>query len=235
LFALFGAGACVGEDQDTCGKENDEISAVAIVVDRGDVLRAEIDFEAGDRSGEAAPLFVCGDERLRINGDSPIETEKADRIIYAANLGAEDRTVSFSLTRPEGDVSLSIDVPDPFDIVAPAEGAELSRAADAVVEWTPPVADRTMRIELGEEIGGGICIYTTDGEHDYKDRGGVDVDDGPGTWTIPAGTVAADGGGPCGAHYTLKRIAQGEYTSALSAGGYVEARVERTVTFVSTP
>lgn len=234
LTAMLVVTGCVQTETDTCGFDNDELSIVAVVVDRGDVVRAEIDFEAGDRKVDTTPLAVCEDETLRINDRSPTRTDKPERIVYSASLdAAETRTVSFTLSRPDDDtVNVSIDLPGAFDVTAPAAGQMLSRAADTVFTWDPPIPGGQMRIELGEEIGGGICIYTDEGDHHYKDIGGVDVPD-DGQWTIPGGIVRSDEGGPCTASYTLKRIGPGEYPSSLSEGGFVEARVERTITFTS--
>ncbi len=234
LVLTLGGVACGETQTDTCGLANDELSIVAVVVDRGDVVRAEIDFEAGDRTLDTTPLSVCEEETLRINDRTPTRTDKPERIVYSANLdAAQTRTVTFSLSRSEDDtVTVAVDLPDAFDVTAPAPGEMVSRATDTVLTWVPDNPDGQMRIELGEEIGGGICIFTDEGEHHYKDLGGIDVPD-QGRWTIPGGSVQSDYGGPCNATYTLKRIAQGEYPANLQEGGYVEARVERTITFVS--
>ena len=232
-LAMSVAAACGQTATDTCGFANDELSIVAVVVDRGNVVRAEIDFEAGDRTLATTPLSVCEDETLRINDSSPTQTDKPERIVYSANLEADARTVTFSLSRPDDDtVTVSIDLPEAFEVTAPTAGEMLSRGSDTVLTWEPPSPADQMRIELGEDIGGGICIFTDEGEHHYKDLGGVEVPD-EGQWTVPAGSVHSDPGGPCNATYTLQRIVQGQYPASLQKGGFVEARVERMVTFVS--
>jgi hypothetical protein len=225
---------CQTVETDTCDFATDDLSAVAVVVDRGDVVRAEIDFEAGDRAVDAEPLSICEEETLRINGETPTRTDKAQRIVYSANLAATERTVTFSLERDDGDMSMAIDLPDAFEIVAPEPGAMLSRAAETIIAWDPPRSGEQLRIELGEEIGGGVCIFTEEGPHHYKKRGGVDVPD-EGMWTIPGGSVHSDTDGPCVAYYTFQRIVQGTYPDVLHPGGYIEAQVERTITFASVP
>lgn len=221
----------------TCDVASDAMSVVATVVDAGPSIRAEIDFEDGDRSSLDRPLVLCDEDRLSINGEEPVETERPGRVVYGVTLPADaDRNVVFQLDREGFGERVRVELPLPpgFEIVAPLADAVVPRASDLLLQWDPPTAEDTMRIGLGEEVGMGVCIYTEDGDHDYKTLAGIDVPD-DGDWTIPSGSILSDGDAECSAYYTLKRIAPGEYPAAFGRGGYVEARVDRTVWFRSAP
>jgi hypothetical protein len=236
LAAAIATG-CVEDSGRSCDVPSDEMSVVATVVDAGPSIRAEIDFEDGDRTSLDRPLVLCDEDELTINGAEPLETERPGRVVYGVTFQPDaDRDVVFELDRRgQGDrVTVELSLPPAFEILAPLTDAVVPRASDLVLEWDPPLADETMRIELGEEVGMGVCIYTEDGEHDYKTLAGVDVPD-DGNWTIPGGSIVSDTDLECTAYYTLKRIAPGEYPGALGVGGYVEARVDRTVAFRSAP
>ena len=228
---------CGQDGRRSCDVPTDEMSVVATVVDAGPSIRAEIDFERGDRSSIDRPLELCDEDRLTINGEEPVETERPGRVVYGVTFPPEaERDVVFQLDR-EGHgerVRVELSLPPAFQIVTPEANAVISRASDLLVSWDPPLPDDTMRIELGEEVGMGVCIYTEEGEHDYKSLAGVDVPD-DGEWTILGGSIVSDAEAECAAYYTLKRIEPGEYPGALGIGGYVEARVDRTVAFRSAP
>lgn len=233
----FAAGGCGDAGGDSCTVETGEMSVVATVVDSGSTLRAEIDFERGDRSELDDPLTLCDDDELTINGERPTKTERPGRVVYGVSFdGDAERTVAFDLDRQGGEerVRFEVTLPPIFEILAPADGDAVSRGADLVMQWEPPAPDDTMRIELREEIGMGVCIFTDEGEHHYKRLGGVDVPD-DGDWMIPADSVHSDLDEACSASYLMSRIVAGDYPAALGQGGYVEARVDRTVTFDSVP
>ena len=116
----------------------------------------------------------------------------------------------------------------------PTIGAEISRSADFVLEWTPANAGGLMRIELAEEIGNGVCLQTPVAEQNYKGLSGVDIED-DGNWKIPADVIDAGARDDCDASYRFSRLVKAEYPAELATGGYLEGRVERLVAFVSVP
>ena len=237
---LLACGLATGCDEvgvDTCSVANDELSVIAIAVDNGTKIRAQIDFEAGDRTSTPAPLSVCGDETLTIAGRAPTTTEKANRIVYSATLPSdESREVEFRLERSDADpVVVTAPVPPPFEIIAPMADAEVSRSQDLLLQWEPAIEGAEVRVSVEEEIGYGLCVITEEGEHDYKTRAGVAVPD-TGMWTIPAGVITSDAPmGRCDAFYTLRRVLRSNYPDALSPGGFVEGRVLRSVQIESVP
>ena len=103
-----------------------------------------------------------------------------------------------------------------------------------MLSWAPPQVGAQIQIGLVEEIGNGICLETTVAEHDYKSAAGVTVDD-DGGWSIPASVIDGGTRDKCDAAYLLTRVTAPEYPGELHDGGYLEARVERTVVFVSVP
>src|SRR5690606_34918865 len=85
--ALLGSGSllvggCLTSVGDSCTVPTHAISMVATVVDNGMSIRAEADFEEGDRRGLSFPLELCPDDVLTINGEAPRMTEKVGRIVY---------------------------------------------------------------------------------------------------------------------------------------------------------
>lgn len=238
-FVAFGVAAVTGCDQetaDTCSVSNDELSLVAVVVDNGVKLRAEIDFESGDRTGLPSPLQVCGSETLTIGGVSPTVTEKADRIVYSVTLALDTAPeVAFVLERDRGeDVEVRLSRPPSFSVTAPDDGQTIPRSEDLTLMWSPTVEGSEMLVSVEEDVGYGLCVVTQEGEHHYKTRIGVSVPDG-GQWTIPAGVVASETPGPCAAFYNLRRVLRSPYPADLAEGGFVEARVLRTVEIESVP
>jgi hypothetical protein len=235
LAVVAGALGC---GADPCLLANDEISVVARVLDSGTLIRAEADLEAGDRTMLASSLELCEGDVLRAAGRNLRRIERGDRTIYGIDIEAPDSgEVRFELDREVDDeVQFTVPLPAAFDIVAPASGAEVSRAQELTIEWTP--ADTTpeamMRIELSEDIGMGVCISTSEGEHHYKNVGGIEVAD-DGNWLVPGGVVASEGDETCTAYYRLSRIGHGEYPAQLLPGGFVESRTERRLAFVSVP
>ncbi len=241
-LAVAAVGACGAGEDETCEVPTEQMSAVAVVIDSGYDIRATIDFEAGDRRGRSAPLALCDSDVLTINGRSPSEITKANRIEYALGFEADAaRRFRFELVREDqGErVTLDLTLPPPFEVINPVDGQQLPRDEELRLEWQPPDPGRVIQIELGEELGQGACLLTEDPAHEYKRQGGVQVPD-RGDWTIPAGAItegpgqaggAGTGGtdGTCPVTYLLSRVSLGEYPTTLQQGGRLEGRVERYV------
>lgn len=229
LVGVLGLAGCTASDGNTCDVATADISAVALVVDSGWDIRAAIDFEAGDRRGGSSPLRLCDSDRLTINGTVPDAIAKADSIEYAVSLPA-DGARSFELVldrEADGDrVVFSVELPPAFEVVAPEDGAVVDFAQDQVLQWEPPVADGSLRVELGERIGAGECLTAMTEGHTYEAAGGVTVPD-DGQWTIPAGSVASMATEDCTLTYTLSRVLLAPYPEAFEGSGRLEARTER--------
>ncbi|MBL4682996.1 MAG: hypothetical protein JKY37_00285 [Nannocystaceae bacterium] len=235
-FGVLASTGCDQETADTCSVSNDALSLVAIVVDNGVKLRAEIDFESGDRTGLPNPLQVCDSETLTIGGESPTVTEKGDRIVYSVTLPLDTPPeVAFVLERNgEDEVEVRVSRPPSFSVTAPDDGQTVPRSEDLTLMWSPTVEGSEMLVSVEEDVGYGLCVVTQEGEHHYKTRVGVPVPDS-GQWTIPAGAVTSETPGPCAAFYNLRRVLRSPYPADLAEGGFVEARVLRTVEIESVP
>ena len=219
-LVLWAAVASIGCDEgrsDACDRDSSELSIIAVVVDSGSKVRAEIDFEVGDRMGVPAPVHVCPDDALRIAGKTTTITEKADRVVYSVTLPADTpRELDFSLQRADADaIEFTLPLPPAFTITAPAEAQDVPRSEDLVLTWEPVVEGGELRLGVEEDVGYGVCVVTESEGHDYKDRRGVDVPD-TGSWTIPAGVVGSELTEPCPAYYVLKRTARATYPEALA-------------------
>ncbi|MCX4248080.1 hypothetical protein [Paraliomyxa miuraensis] len=237
VCALAAALGCAVDDGETCEIATQDISAVALVVDSGWDVRATIDFEAGDRRGANSPLRLCSTDRLTINGQDPVMTEKADRIEYALSLPADGaRSFDFRLEREtEAEViEMSIELPAVFEVVAPMDGEIFETSAEHLVQWEPALDGGMMRLRLGEPIGGGECLVAMQEGHTYETEAGVLVPD-TGQWTIPAGVLTSQSTTDCTLTYTLSRVALAPYPEVLQRSGRVEARTERYVDVTVLP
>jgi hypothetical protein len=205
------------------------------VVDNGIDIHAEVDFAHGGRD-VPAPVALCGTDTLTIAGEAAELIDRADRVVYAGSLDiGAPRAIAFVLARSgEPELDFTIELAPPFDVTAPTPGQEVSRSADFMLAWMPPLAGAQINISLAEEIGYGVCLETMVAEHDYKSETGVAVDD-DGGWKIPASVIDGGTRDKCDATYRLTRFSAPEYPAALHGGGSLEGRVERTVAFVSVP
>ena len=211
------------------------MSAVALVVDSGLDIRAAVDFELGDRRGRGSPLRLCDTDRLTINGQSPAEIDKANRIEYSISVEVEveadvepERRFSFVLDREaQGDrIAFEVELPAALEILVPMDGDTIAVGQPQQIEWEPPVVDGVVELSMREDLGGDECLVTTTDGHTYEDLGGVLVPD-TGQWPISAGTLQTNSPEPCDATYTLTRLVRGDYPEGFERGGRIEARVER--------
>lgn len=231
-LALALALGCVVDEGQTCEVATEELSAVALVVDSGWDIRATIDFEAGDRRGRNEPLRLCEDERLTINGVEPEPIEKADRIEYALALPADGvRSFGFVLQREDERIELALELPPPFELLAPMDGDLLDFSAGQELQWEPAWDGGSMQVGLSEEIGGGDCLVTAQEGHTYESEAGVTVPDS-GQWTIPGGVLESGSPQDCTVTYTLSRVLLAPYPEVLHRSGRAEARTERYVDVV---
>jgi len=221
--------ACSGEEEDTCEIATADISAVALVIDSGMDIRAAVDFELGDRRGRGSPLRLCDTDRLTINGSTPTEIDKADRIEHALTLEPDaERSFTFVLDREaqEDRITFDVELPDALEFLSPMDGDPITVGDAQQVQWEPAVADGIIELGMTEALGGGQCLVAEAEGHTYEDLGGIQVPD-TGQWDIPAGALASESLDPCATTYSLTRLASGTYPAAFERGGRVEARVER--------
>ena len=176
---------------------------------------------------------------LTINGQRPREQDKFDRIEYSVTWSLDEAPEEFVFLlerQAEGDeVQARVTRPAVFDILTPTPRQEIPRSQDMELTWDPPDPTAQILIQMDDEIG-IACLDTDRGEHDYMGIDGVWVPDS-GSRVIPAGAIReslpTDPSGACDATVTLTRANEGEYPGVLERGGWVEARSERSVTFVS--
>lgn len=240
---------CFAARGDSCDAETSGISMLAEVLDDGDTVRAEANFEFGDRSGPGTVLELCDDDVLTINGQEPTVTSKYDEVEYSVtwNDPADAPTdFVFRLERREQEetVMAEIELPGRFELIIPQPEQEISRGAEFTLEWTPAGDQTEMTIAVRDEIGID-CVGTAAGEHHYAGPDGVQVPD-TGLRLLPAFTLAGGTGGTpptpaldldprCVATFAFQRAITGEYPDALERGGAVRAAVRRTVETYAVP
>ncbi len=237
LLGLVAAlAACDSQDgRSTCDVETSALRVVALAVENGSTFRAEVDFSS-DADGLGVSLALCDDDVLTIDGDEALRVDRPDRIIYAHTSDVTTpRTIQIALSRKDdAPVEFILEMPPSFEVVAPQAGADVSRSSEFVLEWAPANPGDSMRIELAEEIGKGVCLETIQAEHDYKGLSGVDIED-DGNWLVPANAVDGRPRDKCEATYRFTRTHESAYPAAFAPGGRVAGRIERRVAFVSVP
>ena len=223
---------------DPCEVADDQLSLVAVVIDNAQTVRAEVDFDAGERAALPEPWRKCDGDKIRINGQDARETERNGRWEYSLTLDAAEapRTFTFEIDREVSDAPILIEVelPPAFEVTAPEPGSSLSRSTSTPIQWSPPEPEGQLQLTLFESIGEGVCLETKVEAHDYKRTGGIRVDD-DGDWTVPPAAISSPSGGSCEAELQLRRFNDGEYPARLAPGGFVEGRVLRSVPFTSVP
>jgi hypothetical protein len=132
--------------------------------------------------------------------------------------------VQFIRTIDLGAPSSTCTLPAGFDLTTSAEGLEVSRAAEIVVDWAPSGELDDMRYEIK-----GICLQDV-----------VDViqNDTGGIILVADTLVKAEGDGvedSCQATFTMWRTRGGDLDPGYGEGGTIECRQVRSFTFTSIP
>jgi hypothetical protein len=164
-------------------------------------------------------------------GGAPRSMSRSDVlgvISYDTGFTGEDAagtayTVAFHRKAPNVSApSSTCTLPQPFAITAPASGASLSRAGDAVVvAYSNSGQPDAMTYQVT-----GPCVNTATGTLP-TDSGSI---------TIPKGTLVESGGtSSCTATLTLRRSRNGQLDPAFGYGGSISCDQARTLTFTSTP
>jgi len=113
-------------------------------------------------------------------------------------------------------------LPAPFEISAPASGADASRAEDLVVTWDAGGSD-----DVQMEINGDCIFLET-----------IDVPGDSGSYTISADTLKATDSkmpGTCDVTVKLTRSRSGSADPAFDAESWVHLQQVRTTSFTSKP
>ncbi len=224
-------GACA-EDVDSSNVKTDGMFANFEVTGRANgqsEVRASI-LIGGSGSNTYANL-TAGDVLSATSGDETHELTElggtlGDVHIYHATFDGADEgqefTVSFDREEDESAPNSTSALPAPFSITAPAEDAEVSRAAALTVSWTPSTSE-AVNIHLD---GDCIILHTFTASSDT------------GTHTFEAGTLdttASHEGDTCDVELTVSTRAAGTVDSAFGEGGRFTAIQERKIAFRSTP
>lgn len=171
---------------------------------------------------------LTGDDQLlaNVDGGDPVELTElnlADFHGYNATLSSDSPEavfeVAFVRTVDAGAPSSTLSVPEPFTIGELAQTA--SRAAELTITWTPSGSGDPMTVEVA-----GVCFEGVL----------VTLDDDPGTYTIPAGTLVTIEEAEtdsCEAVVTLWRDQAGSVDAAYGEGGVVTGRQRREARFTS--
>lgn len=243
------AGGCFAARGDSCEIDSDEISMVAEVLDDGTTVRAEANFESGDRSGLGTVLELCEQDVLTINGREPTVTSKFDEVEYSITYedpadAPSDFTFVLERGEEEETITAEVSLPEAFTVIAPQPEQEISRGAEFTLEWATAANGSEMVVGLADQIS-EECVETAAGDHHYMGPDGITVPD-TGLRLMPAWTLAGGAGGVppqpvpdlesrCVATFGFRRVRFADYPEGLGGGGRVTASVERNVDFYAIP
>lgn len=229
IGSMMAMAACSVSQGRSCDLKASGISMAATVTDDDEGVEVELELEAGDMSGVGTSLQLCKGEgeSLSVNGTALTLTETyAGNFKYRGSFDAPQDVYTFELEIGAEREQITADLIPPagFEVDVPAPGAELPRGQDAELSWSPPAPGEQIVIELiDDEL---LCLEDWD----------VETED-DGSHVIPAGTILRTDpdtpDGTCQAEYAFTRRSTGEYPSALSEGGGLEAFVRRGVRFAS--
>jgi hypothetical protein len=157
------------------------------------------------------------EKRLSRQGDAYEAT-------FATEAGGTEFVVAFNRVEFEDAPNSSVVLPDPFEITAPANGAEISRTSDITVTWADPVAGGQMSWSLD----GDCLVNLADGGSDSGEA------------TISGADIAEDlssddAESTCGLDRCLERSRSGSVDSAFGEGGEAVAIQRRCIGINSTP
>lgn len=169
--------------------------------------------------GGASNTYVMlgANDALTVSADGQTEemTEQGSGNVYrysadlTASAGGVDVVFTFERTLDEGAPDSRCTLPAAATISEPAEDATLSRSEDdLVITWEAGDPDDTLRLAVE-----GTCFS------DFSET----LDDDPGTYTIPAGTLQSAGDPPeaCSATVRLTRERLGDLDVGYGEGGRV--------------
>lgn len=229
----FGALAMGCEDVDSKNIKTDGMYAAFSATARGN---GETEVRASLRVGGDNGTYVelsPGDALFAIFGQSGTE-EALDDHDSALNAhtyshdfsgieGNTPVTISFERENDEPAPASITTLPTPFSISGPLPMAEVSRAADLVVTWTPTGGADDISVTVD-----GDCFFI-ESQSPNSDTGSV---------TFQAGTLEAFNNREtetCDGTIVVQRTRGGNVDPAFGEGGHFDGIQERTVTFRSTP
>jgi hypothetical protein len=209
LGMLAGCGVADSEDIATSGLT---IGVGAVADGRGST-GVDVQFQASVDLGGKKVELSSGDSLYLRYGTSEVEFQESAGLLgplYHADVGTDEAgtEVAVALLRRDQDSAenTTFTIPAPFEMTAPADGVELSRAEPFSITWVPSGEPDPMHYVVESpctEIVGG----------DVVDDGGP---------IVVEGLLVAKDHDPkeaCEAKVTLSRGHQGEVDPALDGGG----------------
>lgn len=232
LLLLVPVVASCGGPPRACEADPSELRMRAFIVDDGFGSFVDISFSDEDDDDLDDSMRLCLEEGsdLTVNGMVPREDSSAGwRYIAEFAVPPNEYEIVYTSGDTNETFTARVTPAAHFEFDAPEPGDELSRAEDALVQWSnfgPGQADGLARLFVTNEDV--TCL-----ERDYE----AIVDDDLAEFTVPAGAIepGADAMANCDAAFVLGKLVFGEYPAGLHPGGYVDALTLRGLRFVSTP
>ncbi len=199
----------------------------ATVLDLGDHVEVEVEFEVGDADG--ASLTLCPErDRLAINGVEAEQIRALGHVFYVAEFaGAAEPSYEIALTRDDAeDVSVVVEMPPSLEILAPAASSSHSRSEALEISWDPPWPGQLLELAVEDAVGSD-CLEAFGVAYQVDDIGSYLLDDPK--------LASEEQGVSCEVTLALSRGAIVDYPAALHEGGEIAAFVRRRQPFTSTP
>jgi hypothetical protein len=233
---IFVIGAALAATSVGCAKEtidstNIKTAGIAALIDvtanSASASLVHVDLKTGGAQSNTFVILSSGD-RLLASADGQQKTmEAVEEGEYEAEFGtgAADTEFLVSLER-DADTPAPASrgtLPAPFEISAPASGADASRAEDLVVTWDAGDGSDDVALELN-----GDCIFLET----------IDVPGDSGSYTIAAGTLKptnSDKPESCDVTLQITRSRSGSADPAFDGESWVHLRQVRAGSFTSTP
>jgi hypothetical protein len=128
--------------------------------------------------------------------------------------------------RDDETLTLELDMPPTFEILAPSEDEIIPRSQPIPVEWTPTWPDHAIAIGVEDRVGSD-CLEGLGYSTEVDDLGSATI----GAYMIEAGKADAE---TCKAWVAITRTSVGSYPDGLHEGGTVEGYVKRRRRFLSS-
>jgi hypothetical protein len=216
---------CASEAR-SCDLDTDAIIMWATVTDDGEQIEVEIEFEAA--GAEGAALALCPErDHLEVNGVEASLVRALGHVYYTAEFPG-DSVGDYEIVLQRDDaqsVSVVVELPPSFEIVAPMPSSSHSRADALDVSWDPAWPGGMVELAVEDAIG-SECIEELGVAYEIEDTG---------SYTIgPYALVSGETGGTCDVTLALTRSVAVDYPSELHEGGEIAGFVRRRLPFTST-
>ncbi len=229
VLAPLGLVLACGVEPRSCDLDSSAIVVHATITDADHGVEVEIELEAaGEDDSPGTPLTLCPEtgEQLRVNNRSTKQVRALGHVYYTLEFPEPEATYTIEYVRDDETLTLELDMPPTFEILAPSEDEIIPRSQPIPVEWSPTWPDHAIAIGVEDRVGSD-CLEGLGYSTEVDDLGSATI----GAYMIEAGKADAE---TCKAWVAITRTSIGSYPDGLHEGGTVEGYVKRRRRFLSS-